>query len=105
MNADKFKIIPVSLQLLVENALKHNSISEENPMEIRIYDEAGYVVVSNTIQKKNVLNDSCGLGLSNLKERVKLITREEMVISRENNLFTVKLPLVDIRNESVNHRR
>jgi hypothetical protein len=96
MNADKFRIIPVSLQLLVENALKHNSVSEEKPLEIRIYAEAGHVVVSNTIQRKNILSDSCGLGLSNLKERVKLITRKEMLVSQENSQFTVKLPLVEV---------
>jgi LytS/YehU family sensor histidine kinase len=96
MNADKFRIIPVSLQLLVENALKHNSVSEEKPLEIRIYAEAGYVVVSNTVQRKNVLSDSYGMGLSNLKERIKLIIRKEMLVSQENNRFTVKIPLIDI---------
>ena len=95
-NADKFKIIPVSLQILVENALKHNLISEEQPLIIHIYNEVGYIVVSNTIQKKNVLHNSSGIGLPNLKERIKLITGKEIMIHQENNQFIVKLPVINI---------
>ncbi len=95
-NADRFKVIPVSLQILVENALKHNSISKENPLKIWIYDESGYLVVSNNIQRKNILDDSSGIGLPNLRERTKLITGREVIVSQENNQFIVKLPVVNI---------
>lgn len=97
-HAEKFKIIPVSLQILVENALKHNSASEENPLQIRMYTTDRYVVVSNTLQRKNILNEaSFQSGLSNLAARMKLITGREMVVNQENNLFTVQLPLVEIQ--------
>jgi signal transduction histidine kinase len=95
-NADKFKTVPISLQILVENALKHNAISEEKPLKIHIHGDDGYISVSNNIQRKSTLNNSSGTGLSNLKERVKLITGKEVIINQENNQFTVKLPLVDI---------
>ncbi|MDR0384662.1 MAG: histidine kinase [Prevotellaceae bacterium] len=95
-NADKFRIVPVSLQILVENALKHNAISEEKPLKIHIDIEDGYLSVSNNIQRKSTLNNLSGTGLSNLGERVKLITGKEIIINRENNRFTVKLPLVGI---------
>ncbi len=95
-NTGRFKIIPVSLQILVENALKHNSMSEENPLKIHINDGNGYVIVSNTIQRKSIMNSSSGTGLANLKERVKLITGTELTIVQENNLFTVKLPIVNV---------
>ena len=95
-NADKFKIVPISLQLLVENALKHNVISEEKPLIIHINDNNKYISVSNNMQRKSILGDSPGTGLSNLRERVKLITEKDVIINQENNQFTVKLPLVDI---------
>ncbi len=95
-NADKFKVIPVSLQILVENAIKHNSASTEKPLLIQIRDETGYIVVANNIQRKNILNNSSGSGLPNLKERVKLITGKEIVIDQENNQFVVKIPLVQL---------
>lgn len=95
-HADNFKILPVSLQIPVENALKHNMISIEKPLTINIYGENGYIVVSNNMEKKNTLHHSSGIGLSNLKERVKLITGKEIIITLENNQFIVKLPLINI---------
>ena len=95
-NPDKYKIIPISLQILIENALKHNSSSEDNPLKINISTNNEYLIVSNNIQKKNILSDSSGTGLLNLKERVKLIMNSEMIISQTNELFIVKLPIIDI---------
>lgn len=102
-HAGKFKVIPVSLQILVENALKHNVMSQENPLIIRIYDENGYVVVSNVMQKKNIIERPTQTGLSNLKERVRLIMHKELVINEENNHFLVKLPLIEFENESTDY--
>ena len=95
-NADKFKIVPISLQILVENALKHNVISEEKPLKIHINCDNSYISISNNIQRKSVLSNSSGLGLPNLKERIKLITGKELIINQENNQFIVRLPLVRI---------
>ena len=95
-NADKFKIVPISLQILIENALKHNVISKEKPLKIHIICDDSYISISNNIQRKSVLSNSSGLGLPNLKERIKLITGKEMVINQENNQFIVRLPLVRI---------
>ncbi|WP_291529940.1 sensor histidine kinase [Bacteroides sp. UBA939] len=95
-NADRYKVMPVSLQILVENALKHNSFSENNPLKISICKEDMFVVVSNNIQRKNVLDNSYGTGLSNLKERIKLVTGMEMVVNHDNDVFTVKIPIVSV---------
>jgi hypothetical protein len=100
-----FKIVPVSLQLLLENAFKHNSASENTPLKIQIQNESEYVVVANNIQRKNVLKDSFGTGLPNLKKRIQLITGKEMIVTQENNKFIVKLPIVHIKDESINNRR
>jgi LytS/YehU family sensor histidine kinase len=87
------KIIPVSLQLLIENALKHNSMSLEKPLKISIFLKNDYIVVSNPIQKKSILEQSTQKGLSNLKDRTKIIMGSELEIINENNSFTVKLPI------------
>ncbi len=95
-NVNRYKVMPVSLQTLVENVLKHNSVSENNPLKINICKEGMFVVVSNNIQKKNVLDNSNGTGLANLKERVKLVTGMEMVVNHNNKEFTVKIPIISI---------
>ena len=93
-NADRYRIIPVSLQLLVENALKHNAISMEKPLEIHIYDNDEYIIVSNTLQRKSIIENSTHTGLSNLRERVKLIMKKEIIVEEKNNRFNVKLPFI-----------
>lgn len=97
-NAERFRIVPVSLQILVENALKHNAASKEKPVRIHINqdDTYDYIIVSNTLQPKNILSNSPGTGLSNLKERVKLTMGKEVIITGEENQFIVKLPVSKI---------
>lgn len=96
-NADKFRVVPISLQILVENALKHNTVSEEKPLKIKIYKNDKYVMVSNKIQRKSVLGtSSTGIGFPNLKKRVKLITNKDVIINQENDLFLVELPIINI---------
>jgi LytS/YehU family sensor histidine kinase len=91
-DTEKMKIVPVSLQILVENALKHNKKSEEKPVVISIRSDCEEIVVTNPIQKKSILEQTTKTGISNLKNRIKIITGKELVISEENNIFTVKLP-------------
>ena len=88
-----YRIIPVSLQILVENALKHNSRSETAPLKVRISGSNDYIEVSNNIQRKNILENSSKTGLVNLKERVKLILGKELIILEEKNTFIVKMPV------------
>jgi two-component system LytT family sensor kinase len=95
-DADSFRIIPVSLQLLVENALKHNAMSKEKPLEIDIHHNGDYIVVSNALQRKNILESSTQTGLSNLKERVKLVMGQEIMVSEDDNRFIVKLPILHV---------
>lgn len=101
-DAGQYQVLPVSLQILVENALKHNAMSHEYPLKIQIYNEPGYIVVSNAIQKKNTLESSTQTGLINLKERVKLIMDRELIVSEKDNNFVVKLPIIRT-HESINN--
>jgi sensor histidine kinase YesM len=92
--SDKFEILPVSLQILVENAINHNKATREEPLKISIFNEGDQIVVKNNLQKKATQIRSTGIGLKNLGERVKLISGKDLVIEETNSDFIVKVPLV-----------
>lgn len=93
-DADKIKVVPVSLQILVENALKHNSRSEKVPLKVSIVRNNDKIMVSNNIQRKNILESKSKTGLLNLRERVKLILDKDLIYEEDNNQFIVKLPVI-----------
>jgi len=87
-------ILPVSLQLLVENALKHNSATRKQPLEIVIHFEGlDKIVVRNNLQKKTQLNGSSKTGLKNLNERSRLILNRDIEIHETADEFVVKIPV------------
>jgi two-component system LytT family sensor kinase len=92
--ADAYSILPVSLQILIENAIKHNMATRESPLTISISIEDRNVFVKNNLQKMATQIKSTGIGLKNLAERVRLITGEELVIEETNDSFIVKVPLL-----------
>jgi sensor histidine kinase YesM len=94
VSQDEAKIVPLSLQLLLENAVKHNVITSEQPLRIEIFEDDGYLVVENNINPKASLEKSTKVGLSNIKQRYQLVTDRQVVIEDENNVFRVKLPLL-----------
>src|SRR5258708_21815155 len=63
------KIVPLSLQILMENAIKHNIVSSSKPLKIEVHADNGKLVVSNNLQKKNQLVESTGIGLDNIRNR------------------------------------
>ncbi|TAL74320.1 MAG: hypothetical protein EPN88_03920 [Bacteroidetes bacterium] len=93
-NAEKYNILPVSLQILVENAIKHNMATRERPLDLSIYIEEDNVVVKNNLQKMADKLKSTKIGLKNLAERVRLITGRDLIIEETNNYFIVKVPLI-----------
>lgn len=95
-NIEQYKVMPVSLQMLVENALKHNAGSKDAPLQITITIEDDQIVVTNNIQKKSIFAQSTKIGLENLKERIKLISDEELVIQEDNSKFIVRLPIIRV---------
>jgi len=91
---EKLEVLPVSLQLLVENALKHNAATRKQPLEITIHSEGlDKLVVRNNLQKKMQLNDSSKIGLKNLSERSRLILKREIEIQETEDEFVVKIPV------------
>jgi two-component system LytT family sensor kinase len=95
-NIDDYRILPISLQLLVENALKHNASTRDKPLIINIERENDNIVISNNLQPKQNIENSSKIGLKNLGERIKLMTGKEIEISETNDHFIVKLPLIKV---------
>jgi LytS/YehU family sensor histidine kinase len=91
---DDYQILPVSLQILLENAIKHNMATRDYPLKISIFIEEGYIIVRNNLQKKASQLISTGIGLNNLSERLKLIYGKDLIIEETNDFFTVKVPLL-----------
>lgn len=85
---------PLTLQLLVENVIKHNSITQNKPMTITIRIENEQLVVSNPIHSKKS-STSSGIGLQNLAKRCKLMCGKEITVVHETETFTVKVPLLN----------
>ncbi|MFI5154073.1 MAG: sensor histidine kinase [Chitinophagales bacterium] len=93
---DQYLIPPISLQILVENATKHNEFSQHNPLIIQIRLADNELIVSNETRKKSMRKPSSGIGLHNLNERYKLITEKSIFITENDTLFSVVLPVLKI---------
>ena len=87
-----YMLPPLTLQLLVENVIKHNSITMSKPMEIDVKEESDYLVVSNPIHPRKS-GETTNIGLKNLSNRCKLIQGKEIEITKLENQFIVKIPL------------
>lgn len=90
----ELKIVPLSLQLLLENAVKHNVITSSNPLEINIYEDDTFLIVENNISPKASIGKSTKVGLKNINQRYGLITNSKVEITTDNKIFKVKLPLL-----------
>lgn len=99
------KIVPLSLQILLENAVKHNVISSDDPLKIIIFEKEGTLIIENKINKKNVLEKSTKVGLLNIKERYGLITKKPVIIENEKEIFRITLPLLTQKIKIMNTNR
>lgn len=97
MNSDVVhskKIAPLTLQLLVENAIKHNAFTEQQPLHITLHAESDRLVVSNNKQQKIGKEPGTGMGLQNIKHRYQLLTMHEVLVQEDAHHFRVSLPLL-----------
>jgi uncharacterized membrane protein len=90
----ELKIVPLSLQLLLENSIKHNVVSEESPLKVTIKEEHGNLVVTNNFNPKTILEKGTEVGLKNIVDRYRLITLKKVSIEKTVKYFTVRLPLL-----------
>merc|ERR1712000_658609 len=74
------KVVPLSLQLLLENAVKHNQVTPSNKLHIRIYEEEGNLIIKNNLQPKKVMKESSGVGLKNIYQRYQLLTQRPVLV-------------------------
>lgn len=90
--AADFKVAPITLQMLIENAIKHNVAEVENPLIIKIYEEENYLIVKNNLQLKSSVGYTSGIGLKNILERYRLLSKQRVIIEEDSTAFVVKLP-------------
>ena len=95
-NALQRAIVPVTLQILIENAIKHNVTQKDSPLIISIYNDADFLVVQNNLQKKTVIDNSNGQGLENLKNLYHYLAEKEVAIEENESVFLVKIPLLEL---------
>jgi len=88
------QIIPLSLQILFENAIKHNIISKKSPLHIQVFLEKNRLVVQNNLQLKEQVMDSTKVGLENIRTRYQYFTDLEVEVLESDRFFRVKIPLI-----------
>lgn len=96
-NSDNFYVAPASLQMLIENAIKHNIVSKNNPLTIRLYTHNGSIVVANNLQEKEFKEESTQRGLQNIQSRYQLLSDEKVVIEKLAQEFRVTIPLLQLQ--------
>lgn len=88
------RVVPLSLQLLMENAIKHNIVSSSRPLTIDVFTANGSLVVKNNLQKKNQVLESTGIGLDNIRNRYRLLSDTAVEVREDGQSFTVAIPLI-----------
>ncbi|EDM44681.1 hypothetical protein SCB49_13955 [unidentified eubacterium SCB49] len=88
------KVVPLALQLLLENAVKHNQVTPSKKLHITITESEGAITVTNNLQKKQSLKESSGVGLKNIKQRYALLTSEIVKIEHSEAVFEISIPII-----------
>ncbi|MEL6866896.1 MAG: histidine kinase [Bacteroidota bacterium] len=97
----QMKVVPLSLQILIENAIKHNVISTEKPLHVEVFIEKdNRLIVRNNLQKKNQVMNSTKVGLRNIKNRYAFFTDKTVDVITSTSAFIVALPLIRIKDYS-----
>ncbi|HEX2534336.1 MAG TPA: histidine kinase [Chitinophagaceae bacterium] len=102
---EHYRLPPLALQVLVENAVKHNEITEAHPLQLQLRTEGECLVVTNTLRRKRTAPPSNGFGLSGIVSRYRLVDGGEVSIGETETEFRVALPLLKPgTHETANHR-
>ena len=92
----KYFIAPATLQMLIENAIKHNIASKRNPLHVKIFSHHKSLIVSNNLQEKVTKEDSTQIGLKNIQSRYELLSDSRVEIEKSEKQFVVKIPLLEV---------
>lgn len=87
-------VVPLSLQLLLENCIKHNFATAQKPLSIKIYSEQGFLLIENNLQAREQMKESAGIGLANIVQRYSLLTKQNVFIEKSEDFFRVKIPIL-----------
>ena len=87
-------IVPVALQMLIENAIKHNIVSRARPLQVSIVVKGEHLIVKNNLQLKLQVEHSTQIGLQNISQRYQIITGKAIKIDKDQNSFSVSIPLI-----------
>jgi hypothetical protein len=90
-------VVPLSLQLLLENCIKHNFATSSKPLIIKIFSENDTLCIENNLQVREQIKESSGIGLSNIVQRYSLLTKRNVFIEKSEDYFKVKLPVLSAR--------
>ncbi|MBK9254278.1 MAG: histidine kinase [Saprospiraceae bacterium] len=99
------KVVPLSLQLLLENTIKHNIVSDKQPLHISISVDGDYLNISNNLQKKEVLQSGEGVGLKNIVNRYAILTKKPVLVESDEVNFMVKIPILTQEIRLINHKK
>ena len=88
------RIVPTALQILIENACKHNIISTTNPLTINIVIDSNKIIATNNLSPRPIPADSTGIGLKGLREKYRIISNKDIEIKQTDSTFSVAVPLI-----------
>ncbi len=95
-------VVPLSLQLLLENCIKHNYATSSKPLKIKIYSEDGFLLIENNLMAREQVKESAGIGLSNIVQRYSLLTKQNVFIEKSREFFKVKIPMLTQKITAMN---
>jgi len=95
-------VVPLSLQLLLENSIKHNFATSSKPLNIKIFAENGNLIIENNLQTRELPNRSTGVGLANIVSRYNLLTERNVFVEKSDDFFRVKLPILKEKLKAMN---
>lgn len=87
-------VVPLSLQLLLENCIKHNFATSSKPLVIKVFSENDTLCIENNLQEREQIKESAGIGLANIVQRYSLLTKRNVFIEKSEDYFKVKLPVL-----------
>lgn len=94
-------VVPLSLQLLLENAIKHNYATSKKPLKIRIFSEEGFLCIENNLQTRETVKKREGIGLSNIVQRYSILTDRNVFIEKSSDYFKVKIPMLTEKKKTM----